>query len=157
MAMFVLAAGAVVSAVGAIRKGQAEAGAANYNAAIMRQNADVAMSQSDAADQMLSRRAEGVQGAAIAAYGASGVTSDSGSAVDVLASSARNASLDQLTSRYNYKLKALGFLDQAGLDSANAQNSMQAGYLNATSSILRGASSMYSMGGGGSVIPTTGG
>jgi hypothetical protein len=139
------AAGTVVSAVGAIRQGQAAAGAANYNAQLAEQNAQIATAQGEAAAQAQQRDSQRNIGRALAAYGASGVQTDTGSPTDVLADSARGAALDNLNIKYNAKLRAMGLQAQAGLDRANASNSETAGYLNATSSILSGASKVSSM------------
>lgn len=137
-------AGTAISAIGAIRQGQAASNAANYNAGMARMNADIAESQSVAASAALKRDTARKQGAAIAAYGASGVQASEGSAMEVLADSARSAALDDLTLKYNYKLKGLGFLAQAELDRANASSSRTSSYFNAAGSMLNGGSRVAS-------------
>lgn len=139
-AALMAASGAAVSAVGAIRQGQAASNAANFNAALAKQNVDVAEGQSVAASDMQQRDAARRIGAATAAYGASGVQMADGSPADVLSDSARQATLDNLTLKYNYKLKGLGYQAQASLDSANAENSRTASYFNAAGSMLSGGS-----------------
>jgi hypothetical protein len=144
-----MAAGTVVSAVGAVRQGQAAAGAAEYNAKLAEQNAQVAAAQGEAAAEAQSRDSQRNIGRALALYGASGVQTDTGSPSDVLADSARGAALDNLNIKYNAKLRAMGLQAQAGLDRSNAANSSSAGFLNATSSILSGgakAAGMYATG-----------
>ena len=124
-----------VSAVGAVQQGAAQASAAEYNANTARMNADIADSQGEAAAQAQSRDAARRIGAAVADYGASGVAMGEGSPADALAASARSAALDNLTVRYNYKLKALGYQSQAALDEAAAPNYRTASYLAAGSRI----------------------
>jgi hypothetical protein len=154
---FIMIAGAAISAVGAVRQAQAASAASDYNAKLAEQNAEVATAQGNAAAEAQARDAQRRIGAAVATYGASGVQVDTGSPTDVLADSARNASLDNLTIKYNAKLRALGLQAQAGLDRANAANSEQAGYLNATSQLLSGAAKAGgAFGGGGTGTPATG-
>lgn len=156
VALAAAAASAAVGAVGAIRTSQAQAGAADYNAEVARQNAAATASQAQAASEMQHRQAEQRMGAAVAAYGASGVDTSTGSPSDVLSGMARDSTLDSLSTQYNYKLKGAGYVDQAQLDDANASNSRPAGYLSATSSLLTGAATAGKMRGGGTAIPSFG-
>jgi hypothetical protein len=141
--------GSMVSAVGAVRQGQAQAGAAEYNAQLAEQNAQVATAQGAAAAEAHGRDTQRSMGRALAAYGAAGVQTDTGSPADVLAESARGAALDNLNIKYNAKLRAMGLQAQAGLDRANASNAKDASYLNATSALLSGGAKAMSMGGTG--------
>jgi hypothetical protein len=154
---FIMAASAVIGAVGAVRSAQAQAGAADHNAQLAEQNAQIATAQGEAAAAAQQRDAQRNIGRALALYGASGVQTDTGSPAEVLADSARNASLDNMTIRYNAKLRAMGLQAQAGLDRSNASNASSAGVLNATSALLSGgakAASMYA--GAGTGTPSLG-
>lgn len=137
--------GAAVSAVGAIRQGQAAANAANFNSAVATRNAQIAEGQSISAGEALSRDVQRRIGTATAAYGASGVSLSEGSPVDVLAESARMATLDAATLKYNYRLKGLGYQTEAALASSNAENSRTASYFNAAGSMLSGGSKIAGM------------
>lgn len=130
----------IMTAVGAIHQAQAQAGAAEYNAQIAQQNSQIADAQSAAASDAQQRDSQRKIGAAMAAYGASGVQMSEGSPADVLAESARMATLDNLTLKYNYKLRGLGYQNQAALDYSNASNYRMAGQLGATAALLGGAS-----------------
>lgn len=141
------------AAVGSIVQGEANAGAAEYNAAIARQNAAVAQQQGVAAAAAQQRDAARKIGSMVAGYGASGVAG-SASALDVLADSARMAELDNLTTKYNYQLKALGYQDEANLQDSNASNSRTSGVLGAVGAGLRGYSDFSSK--QGSAIPVFG-
>ncbi len=154
--IILMAASTAMAAAGAIKQGQAAAGAANYNSQVAQQNASIADSQSIAASEAQSRDAQRRIGAATAAYGASGVQMSDGSPADVLADSARSAALDNLTLKYNYGLKRIGALDQAGLDSANSKNASAAGYLSAMGSVMGGGAQTYRYAMGGSQIPSFG-
>ena len=134
---------AVVAIWGAIRAGQAQSNAANFNSAVAQRNVQISDAQGEAAGESQQRDAARRIGTATAAYGASGVQLADGSPADVLAESARNATLDNLTLKYNYKLRGLGYQTQANLESSNATNARTASYFNAASSALQSGSQMY--------------
>ena len=136
------AVGTGVAAVGAVRQAQAASAAMDFNSKMSAQNAQVAEAQGAAAGEAQARDAQRRIGASVAAYGASGVQLSDGSPADVLADSARMAELDNLTLKYNYKLKGLGYAAQANLDSANASNSRTAGYFSAAGTALSGGSKL---------------
>lgn len=108
------------------KQAQANAAAATYNANLADQNAAITREQKDAAVEAQQRQTARSLGSIIAAYGASGVQSDNGSPLDVLADSARVAELDKLTTQYNYELKARDYENQAALDRMNAANGLAA-------------------------------
>ena len=145
-------------AIGSIVQGESQAQAYNYNAGIAAQNAQIARAQGEAAVQAQQRNAARRIGTMIANYGASGVQTDAGSPLDVLADSAAMATLDSLTIRYNYALKAAGFESQAALDRNAAKSARTSGYFNAIGAGLSGYAGMKSMGfGAGSTsIPAFG-
>lgn len=131
-----------VKMIGTFQKGSADAGAAEYNAGIADQNAAITTQQGEAAAQMQGRAAARAQGSAIAAYGASGVQTDSGSALDVLADSAAQATLDNLTTKYNYALKSQSYSNQAALDRSSAGNARTAAVLGMSEAALNGVSKL---------------
>ncbi|MCA8254812.1 hypothetical protein LGM89_16180 [Burkholderia sp. AU31624] len=155
MSTVLMASSAVIGAVGAVRAGQAQAGAANYNALVAQQNAGITNAQGVAAADAQWRNAERRIGSSIAAFGGSGVQGSTGSPTDVLADNVQNATLDNLTTQYNYKLRGLGFQDQASLDQAQASNASTASYLSAAGGLAgaAGQATYMSKGGGGYPIP----
>lgn len=136
------AVGTGVAAAGAIRQGQAAANAERYNAQVAEQNRQIAESQGIAASEAQKRDSQRRMGAALAAYGAAGVSTSDGSPTEVLAESARMAELDNLTLKYNYRLKGLGFSNQAELSRANSVNSRTAGYLSGFGTALQGGANI---------------
>lgn len=144
--VWMVIASSVMGAVGAAQQASAQAAAQNYNAAVAKQNAAIAEEQGALAAGAQDREAQKRIGMAMAAYGASGVSMDSGSPADVLADSARSAALDNLTIRYNAHLKALGFQSQAALDELGAGYSARAGNVNATAAILQGGTKAWGYG-----------
>ena len=148
MAFMLAVASAAMSAAGAQQQGESTAAAARYNAQIAKQNADIATQQGMAAGEAQDRAARLKIGSMVANYGASGVDGASGSPLDVIAESVRMATLDSLTTKYNYALRARGYKNQAGLEEANAKNALIAGDINATASVFKSV---------GTAIPTFGG
>jgi len=154
-----MAVSATMAAASAMKQSQAQTQAANYNATVATQNVNNAASQAAAASDLQSRQAERQMGAEVAAYGAAGVDPSQGSAQDVLSNSAQMATLNNLTTQYNYKLQGIGYQDQANLDVSEAKAGSSAGYLNAIGGVVGGASSGYRQGmfGNGPAIPQFGG
>lgn len=143
-----------LSAAGALLQGESQAQSAEYNAAIAKQNATIAQQQGVAAAQAQQRDAARKIGAMVANYGASGVQSDSGSPLDVLADSAAMATLDNLTIKYNYALRSAGFESQATLGNMQAQSARTSALFNAGSSLAKGYGSTIPF--GGNAIPGLG-
>lgn len=152
-----MVASTVISAAGAINQANSQASMSRYNAQIAQQNAGVAQAQGIAASEAQQRDAQRKIGAMVASYGASGVETDTGSPMDVLADSARQATLDKLTTQYNYALRARGYQTDSTLDSSAADNYETAGMWNATSSVLSGATAIAGYKAGaksGTPVPT---
>lgn len=133
--------------IGTIYQGEANAAAATYNSQVAQQGAVIARQQGVAAMEAQQRDAARSQGRAIALYGASGVSGDSGSPLDVLADSARMAELDRLTIQYNAELKATGQDIQSTLDLFGAKTARTAGYLGAAADVVDSTSRLLAKGG----------
>lgn len=138
-----MAVSAAVSAVGAIKQGQAASAANEFNAKIAEQNAEAADQQGQAAAEAQRRDAQRRIGAMEADIGASGGTMG-GSATDLLADSIRMATLDNLTTRYNYKMRGAGYTNEAALSESAAKSARTASYFEAGGSLLRGAGNSLS-------------
>ena len=132
----------VVSVAGALSGAKAQSNADKYNAAVARNNATIANDQAQAQLRQQQLDAYRKLGSVKASYGASGVTPD-GSPEDVLADSLMQAELDANTIVYNGKLKAAGYTNSANLSESSAKNATKAGYVNAASSALLGATKTY--------------
>lgn len=150
------AASAAIGAYSAYQGGQAQKAnaksqqdAADYNAKVQAQNAAVARQQASAREEAQRRQARQILGEQRAALSQAGIGL-AGSAADVYGASAGAAELDALNIRYEGELDARGLLAQSSLSTfegqvagRNARTAGQAGYLNAASSLLSGASSAY--------------
>lgn len=138
--------GTVMSVVGAISQANSQSNAASYNAKVAAQNAEIARQQGEAAAQAQDRAARQRLGQMTAAYGASGVDMGSGSPLDVLQDSARTAALDNLTTRYNYNLRATGYSNQSTLLENQASNYKTSGILNGIGAGVKGATAYVGAG-----------
>lgn len=140
---YVALASAAVAAAGAVYSADAQRKAAHTNADIAANNALMSEQQGEAQSQMQQRQARLRMGDAVAQYGANGVSTDAGSAVDVLRNSAANAELDRLTIKYNGGVRSWGYGNEGMLDNMQARNATTAGNMQAGSDILQGISSAY--------------
>lgn len=143
----VMAAAALVSAYSSYQQGQANAEAANYNRKVADENAQMTEAQGQAAVEAQRRNQQRQIGAAVAAYGASGVDPSGGSPMDVLQASVREATLDQATTKYNYDVRATAYRNQSSLAGMQADNASTAGTLNALGSLANGAAGYIKYGG----------
>lgn len=139
---FLQIAGTVMSVVGALKQGQAQSDAMNFNAQMAGQNATVARQQA-AADEARQRRENLLRAGNLrAGYGASGVTLD-GSPLDVLEMAATTGELDAQNIRYKGSLRAIGYENSAALDTAGASNALTSSYYRAGSELLSGGAKAY--------------
>lgn len=155
MAVAAMIAAAVVTAYSAVRSGQAQSAAASYNAKVADQNAEAMRQQGAAAQEQQRQDAMRKLGLMQANYGASGVDPSTGSPLDVFADSVQKSTLDNLTTKYNYQMRALGYQNSSTLDSFQSDQASTSGYLNAAGSLLGGASKAYgyySAGSGGTPV-----
>lgn len=142
IATLALAAGGVaMSAIGSIQQGKQAQAAAKFNADMMNRNAAIARQQAAAEEEKQRRLGYMRQGAARAAYGASGVAIE-GSPLDILEQSAAQEELDALNIRYRGAIGAQSAEGQAALSGMRGEAAMQAGYMGAGSAILMGGSKM---------------
>lgn len=128
--------------IGIAQQNEAIAKASEYNAGIALRNAEIAKFQGEIALEDQAKLAIKTLGAARAAYGASGVTASSGSAIDVLAESAANAARDKYMLKFNTDMKVQNFNDQATLENMNAQNARTASTFGILASQNRQAAQM---------------
>lgn len=150
MAVAAMIVAAVVTAYSAVRSGQAQSAAADYNKKVAQQNAAAMDQQSQAAREQQHQDLMRKLGLMQANYGASGVDPTTGSPLDVFADSVQKGTLDDLTTKYNYQMKALGYQNSATLDSFQSDQASTSGYLNGASALLGGASKAYGYYAGGS-------
>lgn len=155
MAVPLLIIGTLISAVGAISNANAQSNAARYNSQVAQRDAQIGVDQGNAQAAIQARQARSQMDLARAQYGASGVDVNAGSPLDVMQASAMNASLDNATIKYNAKIKAFGYGNEATAYDYQAGAATQKGYWGAGSDILSGGSKVYAARGYSSNGPGT--
>lgn len=139
----VLTAGsAVVGAVSAVGQGIAASNAAKYNAAVQRNQAEAETLQSVAKATEVATRTRQKVASTRAAFAQNGFEI-SGSPLDIVNAVAQQGELEQLTALYDGSQRARGLRASAELNDYQAKNAMTAGYIGAGTSILSGASKLY--------------
>jgi hypothetical protein len=143
---------AVVSAVSALKKGQADqasaesaAQASQYNATVANQRADNTLLIANQNEEAQRRKARQIIGNQRAGLAESGIDMTSGTGLDLVTQSYTNAELDSQNIRYEGQLNAKGLRDQATLFDYDAQvarmngkSAVQSSYLQAGASALSG-------------------
>ena len=137
-------AGGVMSAIGSQQSAQAQANAANYNAAVANNAALFAKQQGDVQAQANDRKTGAMIGRQRAVYAAGGLDVNTGSPLDIQADTAQFGRLNSLTIRNNAARQAYGYEASANLDTAEAQNDIQAGNVAAIGSLIGAGSSVGS-------------
>jgi hypothetical protein len=133
---------AATSAYAAVKQGQSAQAAADFNAATSNQNAELARQQGIAARDAADRQNRQRLGSMKSEMGASGLESDSGSALDTLMSSASQMKLDEANVGYNAQVRALGYQNQAAGDTFEGQSAASNSYWKASGDLLSGASNV---------------
>lgn len=138
------AASAVAGAVSASQSATAQKKAQEFNRDTALDNARTAQLQARADQTRLRRNVLLAQGAQRAGYSASGVTSDSGNALDVLADTTAQGELDIQRRGYGADIESLGLTRQAGIYGSQAKATRKSGNLSAASALLNGISNVAS-------------
>lgn len=171
MAMYVMVAAAAMSAIGSIQRGnqmdaqyQAQAQANEYNAAVLRQRSETALSVSNQREEQQRRAAAFQIGKMRAGIAQSGMGLG-GTNADLERQSQVMAELDSLNIRYEGALESRGLLQRATMEDANsganrrnADAASEAGYMGAAGAALSGYGGYLNAGGGSTptVNPTAG-
>lgn len=154
LAMSALSTGA--SMYGQMQQGKAAQAQANYQAAVLRNNQQIAEYQAqDAekrgklAEQQHRLKVSQLAGRQRAVMAGNGVVVDQGSALDILGDTAELGELDALTIRsnsareaYGFRVQGMGFASDAGLALARGASARSAGTTGAFTSLLSGAGSV---------------
>lgn len=135
---FIQIAGAVISAVGAMRQGEAANNAAQFNATVNLQNAQIARQNAQDEAAQADRESYLRLGAIRAAAGASGGAAGEGSVLDILADSASQSELEKQQIIYRGELQARGYQNTATLDTYSGEQAKSSGYLKAGAELLSG-------------------
>lgn len=130
-----------VGAYGAQASASAQADAANYNAAVAKNNAASAAQQANFDAQQIRDRNKRLLAEQRNAFAANGFDPESGSAVDVRSDSSLQGEMQALMAIYTGRTSANASDAQAKLFRMNAGNAETAGYIGVASNLLGGATS----------------
>lgn len=132
---------AMASAAGTMYNANAQKKAAEYNEEVNKQNAETAAQQAhyDAEQSRLKNRR--LLSAQRAAYAASGVDPDSGSALDVQEDSAITGEEERMVALYTGRTAANASLSRARLAKMEGKAAMTGGYIAAGGTLLGGTAS----------------
>jgi len=126
--------------IGAIGEGISGQRAASFNAQALGNNADFALKQGAENQRRIRRSNAQFQGSQEAAIGASGLQL-SGSALNVLSDSAIEGELMALDAKVSAENKAKGLRSQATIERMRGKQARRAGFINAGTTLINGASS----------------
>lgn len=147
--------GTIMGAMGQIQHGQAAKSAAEYNAAVARNNqviaerqAQDALKRGEIAESEQRRKNQAILGSQKAAMGANGLEIGSGSNLDILGDTAQFGELDALTIKsnaqreaYGYRVQGMNFGAEAGLADFRASQAMPSALIGAGGTLLSGVGS----------------
>lgn len=136
-------ASAAISAYSAYSSGQSQKKASEYNAEMQRRAADDAL-QTGANEAAEHRdKVRQIMSSQVAATGAAGLNTASGTPLQILTETAGVGELDALRIVNNAQRRAYGMNAQAELDVFQGKAAGRAGFMNAGASLLSGASNAY--------------
>lgn len=151
-ALAALAASTGLQAFGQYRQGREQESALNYQAGMSLADAAAAEATGQVQAKVISKAATMQRKEATAAYGASGVDVNSGSALDVQGDILRRGEVDALTALITGQNTGARLRGQAQMQSRAAHNARVSGNLGALATVLQGGAKAgwaYSAGGGG--------
>lgn len=129
---------------GTLAQAQAQKKAANYNAAVQEQQAQLEQQKGAAKATEISQRTKQRMAGARAASIESGLEL-SGSVSDVLDTVNQQGTLDAMTALWDSSTRAQGLRSSAELERSKGKSAVTAGYLGAGSSLLTGFNKLYTV------------
>lgn len=129
---------------GTLAQAQAQKKAANYNAAVQEQQAQIEQQKGAARATEISQRTRQKMAGVRAASIQSGLEL-TGSVSDVLDTVNQQGALDSMTALWDSSTRAQGLRSSAELERAKGKSAITAGYLGAGSSLLTGFSKLYTV------------
>ena len=149
-ALAALAASTGLQAFGQYRQGREQESALNYQAGMSLADAAAAEATGQVQAKVIRKAATMQRKEATAAYGASGVDVNSGSALDVQGDILRRGEVDALTALITGQNTGARLRGQAQMQSRAAHNARVSGNLGALATVLQGgAKAGWAYGGGG--------
>lgn len=141
--LFLTAAGTAVSVYSAVASANAQKKSAEYSAAVERNAAATAQQQAEFDAQQIRDKSRRLVSSQRAAFAASGVDPNAGSATDITADSRVQGEMEALIAIYTGKSSATAHQAQSRLDQMRGRAAVTVGYVGAASSLLAGGTSAY--------------
>ncbi len=142
-----LVASAALTAYSSVKQGQAADQAAKHNAKISHQNAAIAKKQAAREARQIRKSNYSREASLLAKGGASGTKVNTGSLLDVLASTHSEGEIEANEATYQGELDARAYRNNASLELFKGKSAKQAGYINAGASLAGSAAGFNSAGG----------
>lgn len=133
----------LLSAFGSLSQSEAQAKQLQAEADAAKKNAQLTRAAGRLNAAFHQRNSEQAFGAMHANLGASGVSADSGSFLNVLSQSHTNAELDRLNILFQSELEASALENRAEAALKGMSNTRSAGYVSAAGALLGGAAKVY--------------
>lgn len=134
--------GLAASAAGIFISGSQQQSMANYNAAVAEQNAKMATDKATYDAKMHNQEVRRILAAQRSLYGASGVSSESGSSLLVTDDTVKQGAMDALAIRYGGDVKAAKQRSAANLYRMQGKAAMTSAGIGAGTTLLTGASKL---------------
>lgn len=134
--------GGIVTGIGQLKNAKSDISVGNYNADIYNQNAQAARQSQELLEVQKRRNLKSIISSQKAIYGSSGIKL-SGSPLEVMADSIKNANMDIAIDKYNSEVQARGYENQAQLEKYQAKQKSAINYAKATSTFLSTAAGLY--------------
>lgn len=134
--------GMVLSAAGTLMSASQQSDMANYNAAVAEQNAKMATDKATYDAKMHNQEVRRILAAQRSLYGASGVSSESGSPLLVMDDTIKQGAMDALAIRYGGDVEAAKQRSAANLYRMQGKNAMTSSVIGAGSTLLTAASKL---------------
>jgi hypothetical protein len=144
-----LATGAGLGIAGALSSGASSQTALDNQAQINSENATLSLEQGQYSAMRQGMQATQRLGAMRAAYGANGVSSNSGSVIDALQQSATNAEMDNQNIIRGANVKAINYENQAALEKTEGEQAVASSYLSAFGAAAGGGAKYFGQSSGG--------
>ena len=145
--------GTAMSAIGQYSQMKSEANASDYNASVMRQNAEATMNQTQAQVDVIRRNNSLLESRQRVLYAKAGVQM-TGTPIEVMADTAAVGELQAQQEFYSGKIAAGKYLSQADMEEMKAKQLRKMAPWAAATSLLTGASKL-GMAYGSAKIPTS--
>ena len=145
IAIGIVGVGTGLSVYGQVQSGRSQKSAANYNAAVARQQADANDQAMESATTLSHEQSRKIKASQRAGYAKAGADASAGTPLEVMVEQAGEIELDILTERHNQMRKSDAIRNQADMTQFAGNQAATASYIGAGATLLQGAGKGYSL------------